>query len=292
MNLNQLKYIVTVADEMNISRAAKKLFVSQPSLSQSIKNIEEELGTKIFERSPFKVTYAGEVYVSWARDILSSSLQIKQKIADISEQKNIKFVIGISPHRSTYILPPVIKKFKLLYPKSEIFVEEYPTSILQRMMDRGKLDLLIDVTNPDTISFESIPLFDENILLDIPLSWNINQKEVDIAILKDKPFIMLSEKQSIGKLGRELCMKSGFSPEIFLECHNIETAHALVRQNLGATFVPEMFTKFDKENSNYCLIKDFKSDRKICAIYNKKKYLPVALRDFIKVLKIVINEEF
>ena len=131
MNLNQLKYIVAIADELNISKAAQKLYVSQPSLSQCVQNIERELGTKIFDRSttPLKITYAGDVYINWARKILNSTEEINRQIADISGLKNIKLSIGISPYRSTCILPPVIKQFKKLYPDCYIVVEEHPTTV-------------------------------------------------------------------------------------------------------------------------------------------------------------------
>lgn len=81
MNTNQLKYVVTVADEMSFSRAAQKLYISQPSLSQSIQLLEKELGVLIFSRKPLKLTYAGEIFIDWAKKVLSSGTQIKQRIA-------------------------------------------------------------------------------------------------------------------------------------------------------------------------------------------------------------------
>ena len=71
MNINQIKQVLTVAEERNFTNAAKKLFISQPSLSKSIKLLEEELGIKLFERNPIKPTYAGEIFISKAKKILS-----------------------------------------------------------------------------------------------------------------------------------------------------------------------------------------------------------------------------
>ena len=218
MNLNQLKYIVAIADELNISKAAQKLFVSQPSLSQCVQNVERELGTKIFDRSttPLKITYAGEVFIKWARKTLNSTEEINRKIADISGLKNIKLSIGISPYRSTCILPPVITEFKKLYPQCYIVVEEHPTTILHSMMDEGKIDILIDTPHHNTIDYTSIPLIKENILLDVPKDWNIKGDEVELSEFADKPFVMLANEQLLGRISRDLCLQNGFEPKISL----------------------------------------------------------------------------
>lgn len=287
MNLNQLKYIVAIADEFNISKAAQKLFVSQPSLSQCVQNVERELGTKIFDRSttPLKITYAGEVFIKWARKTLNSTEEINRKIADISGLKNIKLSIGISPYRSTCILPPVITEFKKLYPQCYIVVEEHPTTILHSMMDEGKIDILIDTPHHNTIDYTSIPLIKENILLDVPKDWNIKGDEVELSEFADKPFVMLANEQLLGRVSRDLCLKNGFEPKISLECHTVETAHAFVAEGLGVSFVPELFVKYwNKKDTNYYKIKNCKPVREFCVVYDNRKYLPLAVQDFIKVL--------
>lgn len=287
MNLNQLKYIVAIADELNISKAAQKLFVSQPSLSQCVQNVERELGTKIFDRSttPLKITYAGEVFIKWARKTLNSTEEINRKIADISGLKNIKLSIGISPYRSTCILPPVITEFKKLYPQCYIVVEEHPTTILHSMMDEGKIDILIDTPHHNTIDYTSIPLIKENILLDVPKDWNIKGDEVELSEFADKPFVMLANEQLLGRISRDLCLQNGFEPKISLECHTVETAHAFVAEGLGVSFVPELFVKYwNKKDTNYYKVKNCQPVREFCVVYDNRKYLPLAVQDFIKVL--------
>ncbi len=293
MNINQLKYIVTIADELNISKAAEKLYVSQPSLSQCIASVEKDLGTKLFERNrtPLKITYAGEMYINWARGVLNSYDDIHKVITDISEQKNIKLVIGISPYRSTCILPKVIKQFKQKYPESYIVVEEHPTTMLHSIMDEGKMDLLIDTPHPNTIDYTSIPLIKENILIDVPKSWNIKGEEVNLSEFVEKPFVMLAHEQLLGRISRDLCIKNGFEPKILLECHTVETAHAFVAQGLGASFVPELFVKhWDKKDTNYYRIKNCQAVREFCVIYDNKKYLSEPAKYFIKILNDFLHQ--
>lgn len=287
MNLNQLKYIVTIADELNITKASQKLYVSQPSLSQCIQSIEQELGAKIFERNttPLKITYAGEVYINWARGILNSTEDIKKQISDISGNKSTKLIIGISPYRSTCILPPVIKELKKEYPNCTIIVEEHPTTILHTMMEEGQIDILIDTPHPNTLDYTSIPLIKENILIELPKSWEIEGEEISISKLSEKPFIMLSKIQLLGKISRDLCNKNGFSPKVIIECHTVETAHSLVNQGLGATFIPELFIKnLGKRATKFYKIKGFQPVRDFCVIYDNRKYLSSVMKYFIKIL--------
>ncbi len=295
MNFNQLQYIVTVAEEKNISRAAQKLFISQPSLSQCIQNIEQEYHIKLFDRSktPLKLTYAGEVFVDWAKNVLFSAEQLKQQMSDISKEKSFKLVIGISPYRSTYVLPPVIGELKSKYPDCHIVIEEHPTTILHELFEDRKIDILIDTPHPDTVAYTSIPLINEDILLGVPSDWHVNVIQQDVYPLinlsefKDKPFILLSKEQLFGKLARNLCLKNGFKPVVALECHNIETAYSMVKEKNGVTFVPEMFVKYQKPDSDvkYYKIKGFEPERQFCVIYSNERYLPEAAKDFIEILR-------
>lgn len=282
MNFNQLKYIVTVAKEKNITAAAKKLFVSQSSLSQTIKNVEKEYKTKLFETdtTPIKVTFAGEIFVNWAIKILKSEEEIKEEIERITTDNEIKIVVGMATHRCIYVLPAVIKQFKKEFPRSLIVVKEYPTPTLEKMLLNGELDLLVDIENPDTYSYKNILLKKEKILLDIPDKYLTVGDE--LYAFKGVPFIMLSKEQMLGRTARELCKKYKFEPKISVECKNIETAHSLVQQGLGVTFVPELFAKYN--NGHFIELKSLDVTRHICAIYENKNS-SVALDRFVQILK-------
>lgn len=292
MNINQLKYVVTIAEELNITKAAKRLFVSQSSLSQSIKNIEKELKIKLFETNvtPLKLTYAGEVYVAWAKKMLESQDEIIEKLEEISTQSDVRIIVGVASHRSISILPQVIKIFKNEFPHSFIIIKEYPTPILHKMLEEEELDLLLDISNSDIVSYSSELLMEEEIFLDIPKEFKQNAKSVNLSDLKDFPFILLSKEQMIGKLARELCQKCKFEPNISVECRNIETAHELVKQGMGITFVPELFAKNNEnEKTNFSKIKNFLPSRPISAIYSNRAKSD-ALRRFIGILKDTLNK--
>lgn len=292
MNTNQLKYVVIIAEELNITKAAKRLFISQSSLSQAIKNIEKELKIKLFETNvtPLKLTYAGEVYVAWAKKTLASQEDIMEKLEEISTNSDIRIIVGVASHRSISILPQVIQKFKQEFPHSFIVIKEYPTPILHKMLEKEELDLLLDVSNSDIVSYSSELLKNEEIYLDIPKTFKTKSENVNLAEFKDCDFILLSKEQMLGKLARELCKKCKFEPKISVECRNIETAHELVKQGLGISFVPELYAKNNQDRlTNYVKITPFLPTRPISAIFSNKVKSKAFTR-FLEILKDTLNK--
>lgn len=292
MNINQLKYIVTIAEELNITKAAKRLFISQSSLSQAIKNIEKELKIKLFETNvtPLKLTYAGEVYVAWAKKTLSSQEDILEKLEEISTNSDIRIIVGVASHRSISILPQVIKDFKQEFPHSLIVIKEYPTPILHKMLEKEELDLLLDISNPNIVSYSSELLKEEEIYLDIPKNLYKDCNSVNLADLKDSDFILLSKEQMLGKLARELCKKCKFEPKISVECRNIETSHELVKRGLGIALIPELYAQNNMDGlTNYVKITPFLPTRPISAIYSNK-VKSRAFKRFIEILKDTLNK--
>lgn len=299
MNINQLKYLLTVAEEMSFSKAAQKLFISQPSLSQSIQLLEREYGVQFFTRKPLRLTYAGEIFIDWAKKVLASEAQVEQRISDIAVNKDVKLVVGMSPYRSTYLLPPVISKFREEFPQCKLLMEEHPSDMLQAFLDDDKVDLLIDIPNPDTYLYQSHIISEEKILLAVPASWDfeINNDrlypEISLLQLRDRPFIFLTKNQQIGKISRNLCMQCGLEPKVVLECHNIETAYSMILAGIGASFIPELFVqhyiKDNLKNVKFFEIKDFYPKREIAVIYSREKYLTKAAKRFVEILKETIN---
>ena len=136
MDLKELDYIVTVANEGSISRAAEKLFMAQSSLSQAVRLFEQDLGTPIFVRTARGVrpTSAGEAFIFHARQILQQYQEARSEASDIENLKGGTVIFGISTYRGTYLLPPVLKKFHALYPRVHVEICEMD-SIEQMWID-------------------------------------------------------------------------------------------------------------------------------------------------------------
>lgn len=145
MDFRELQYVITVADCQNITQAAKQLYISQPSLSYALGQIEKEVGAKLFDRSqqPIVLTDAGRIYVKGAREILQKRTDIKNRLADLREGQGAKISLGIPAERAGYMLPAIINRFRAKFPDSEFFIKEAGTEELMEMLKNNKVTFLI-----------------------------------------------------------------------------------------------------------------------------------------------------
>ena len=150
MDLKELEYVVAIADEGGISRAAERLYMAQSSLSQFLARYETELGTKLFVRTGTGVrpTGAGEVFVRGARDMLRQYQQVKAELkeAEVAHSGVIHF--GISSFRGSALLPPVLKRFRTQYPRVDVVLHEHNSNVLNRKTAAGELDLALVALPP------------------------------------------------------------------------------------------------------------------------------------------------
>lgn len=142
MKYNILHYIITVSEEENFTKAAKKLYITQPSLSQIIKNEEDRLGVLLFERNrPITLTPAGHEYVLWARQVLALNKKMEIRLNEFSTNKISVIKIGILPECSAFILPIPLKEFRENNPDAIIQINELSNSDLQKVLKTLNLTL-------------------------------------------------------------------------------------------------------------------------------------------------------
>lgn len=305
MNWNQLQYIVTTAQEGSVTRAAQRLFISQPSLTLSIQNLEKELGIKIFEKSrgTLSLTYAGRLYYDWALSTLHSRERLEKRFTDIREQRSFQIRLGISPHRSAILLPPVLERFYDCFPDAEISLEERPTYQLRTMLEEEKLDLMIDVPHPDSLTYQNTVLAREHLVLAVPETFLKKLPEIPreacmftmdpegktdriipIQSFSAFPFFMLGEPQNLAALSRRIYERAGFLPSTRLVCSGITTALALTEKQLGLVLAPEIYSHpgYAREGIRFFRMAPGMAGeldvRQICLVFRKDLYLHAGLR--------------
>ena len=145
MEFRQMKYILTLAETRNMTRAAEKLYISQPALSHYLKCVEDELGAQLFDRStaPMSLTYAGRCYVERARAILLENEQLKRQMRDITQHMSGKLTIGTSRDRASYMMPRILPEFAALYPGIEIEVYTASGKKLFEELRTGRVDMVL-----------------------------------------------------------------------------------------------------------------------------------------------------
>ncbi len=306
MNTRQLKYVLAVAEEKNFSKAAKKLFIAQPSLSQYIQKLEEELGVELFDRttSPIRLTYAGDIYVKSAAKILDFEKQLSQQMHDVVNSQKGRLIIGVSPYRSTYLVPESLGIFHKKFPEIEIVLVEKINAELEYLVLKGEVDIAFTALPVKKEEFDYEPIMTEDIILAVPrkdydskLTSTPNDNNftpVNLRKFKDASFITLNSDQMMHKLTMSLCKQAGFKPKIILECRGIDAAHAMVTAGIGVTFVPSTLIKYGNfmKHPHYYTIDDIFPKREVSVIYRKNRYLSKAALAFISILKSTLSKTF
>ncbi|WP_097004217.1 LysR family transcriptional regulator [Lacrimispora amygdalina] len=258
MTSRELLYVKTVADEKSISQAAKKLFIAQPSLSQSLQRIEDSLATKLFNRTSagLTLTYAGERYYQVACKILKIYDDFETEVSDINNLKTGRIQMGITNHLSTIILPAVLPEFKKNCPQIELSICEEITGKLESRLLAGELDFAIlhapkEMTNPQLYNeILSRDPFIIALAASHPLVKKAIKKEgspypvLDLKLLKNEPFIMVHKQQRIRQVTDAILNKARINqPNIIITLKNYETALGLAGQGLGVTLLPDDYAR-------------------------------------------------
>jgi DNA-binding transcriptional LysR family regulator len=245
VELRQLRYVVTVADQLHFGRAAGQLGIAQPSLSQQIKNLEIELGVRLFERDTRRValTEAGQAYVQEARAILAR-VHDAALVAQRAERGEVgRLSLGFVGFAALDTLPPLIGAFRRKFPDVLLRLHELSNENQIRGVLDGTLDVGI-VREPATttrIRFQST--FRDVQVVALPASHRLaTQKQVKLRDLRDDPFIMTPRDNGFALYERIIgaCVKAGFSPKIAQEAVMMMTGLGLVAAEVGVAIVPSL----------------------------------------------------
>lgn len=304
MNSKELLYVKTVADEQNISRAAKKLFMAQPSLSQSIQRIEEAVGTPLFNRTPtgLTLTFSGEQYYQMATQILKIYEDFEMTISDINNLKTGRIQFGITNHLGTLVLTKVLPKFQNICSHVELKIYEENSTDLEKMLLAGKLDFCImhapqsnrsQLLEYDTMTHDPFVIA---LSKDHPLIKKAVKKDgypypvLDLKLLKDEPFLMLHRTQRIRQIVDIVLSRADIrQPHIPLTLRNFETAQLLAAQGLGVTLVPLQYSHITSYSEHtpalLCIDRNYDVGWDMCIVTQAEHFLSKADQLFIRMVK-------
>lgn len=259
INFLNLEYFLAAAEELNFTRAAKRLYISQQSLSNHISNMEKEFDVVLFNRtSPLTLTYAGQALKVRARELLDLKDETYREIADIKDFSTGQLSIGVSHTRGRFILPEILPVYQSEFPGIELHLIEGNSSELANDLLHGNIDLMIDLLPFTAENVDTVPICQEEILLVVP---NAVLKKVhpeqaeelrhkleqgaDVRLLENCPFVLLNKGNRVRTIADEIFEDAQVTPQIVLETENIETALALSVKGMGITFYPRMFMSQD-----------------------------------------------
>lgn len=253
MTITQLHYVLAVAEHQNFTKAAQKVFVTQPTLSMQIQKLEDELDVQIFDRSkkPIQLTETGRKIVQQARNIVNESDRI-QDIVD--QQKGFVggvFRLGIIPTVMPTLLPMFLNNFIRKYPKVKLKIEELHTEDMTEKLRDGHLDAGIAATPLEIPSIKEHVLYYEPFVGYIPSGHRLAKKErIEVTDLEINDILLLEEGHCFKDGILNLCKATRtFDGDHFqLESGSFETMTKLANEGLGMTLLPYLHTLDIKES--------------------------------------------
>lgn len=251
MDLKEQRYVCVLAEAGSLTRAAEKLYISQPALSVYLNNLEKRLGVSLFDRVGKKLvpTYAGERYIEHARQMLNIEQHFKAEMAEIFSENSGKLRLGLAQRRSLHLIPPLIARFEKEWPQVEVEILDGNLTQLNQQMREYKIDLLILNSEDTDETMETRLMFKEEFLLAVPPVHPLNEKSIYVpgsryrkihpGDLSGHRLILQTEQQSSRILQDEILQRHHVVPEHIRVIRSIETGIQMVAEGLGVSFVRE-----------------------------------------------------
>lgn len=286
---------MAVCQELHFTRAAEKLGIAQPSLSQQIRLLEHEIGTPLFDRIGKKtmMTEAGRTLLHHSYNVFHELSQAKAAISEIQGLERGTLKIGALLTVVNYLLPPTVIGFHRSYPNVELSILGLRTGDIYDGLLQNELDLGIVFLPMEHDELESIPLYKENLALAAPVDHPIaEQPFVTLDILKEVPSILLPSTYFMRQLINEKCRSFEFAPRPVMEMTTMESIINMVSKGVGVTILPKAYLEYiDNKQIRMIPIQDPVLTTQISVVYRKNKYLCAASRVFMEQLITTVKSE-
>jgi len=287
MELHQLRYFCAVADTGSFSRAAEQSHVSQPSLSQQILKLEDELGARLFDRlgRSVRLTELGKTFLPRARSVLR---ELEAARGDVVEQKGSiggSVTVGAIPTVAPYLLPPVLTAFSKKYSQVQLTVIEEITPFLLDRLRAGAVDVAVLALPIRGHEFESFPLLTEPLFAVLPQKHKLARRQsISLKDVRKEPFLLLRDGHCFRENALAACDRARVHPQIVFESGQFSSLLGMVGAGMGVSLIPEMAVD-KKSGCRYVSVSDPEATRTIGAVVLRGRSQTRAHLSFLSLLR-------
>ncbi|MDD3252864.1 MAG: LysR family transcriptional regulator [Lachnospiraceae bacterium] len=299
MNKTDMYNISIIAEEGSLSRASSRLFISQPALSRCLQKVEEELGEKLFRRTPagLTLTYSGECFLNSAYKILKYYNDLEMEFCEINNMRKGTLNLGSAEKVATMILPQILPAYQKIYPSIKINLLEYNSYLLEEKLINGSIDIatLCLPIKSDKIDYEIF--YQDPLYLAIPGDYPVHQYAVykdgikgpflDIRHVMDYNFILTNKHKKTRQAAEQIIQQAGII-QPYMVSQSIETVIGFVANGMGISIVPQIYTRIYNTGDR---IKYYHIDGvsqaywSMAVAYCKDNSLTKPAKEFLKLLK-------
>lgn len=295
MDTRQFEYILAVAEESYISKAAERLCISQPTLSQFVSRLERELGVSLFRRTRngFMPTPEGEIVIDGARKIVAMKNEIMEKIAPFAESKQNRIIVGLTPGRSVELFSSFMPEFCRAEPNIEVQIIEAPITNIEELIRHGYIDLALISLGSDDEQLTGESFGSEEILFTVnrehPLArrrgenGNDPPRSIVPSEIARETFILSKKGYRLRAVVDAYLERFGIAPAIRMESPEIPLSCNMIRHGLGVGFTPAPFAERNTDLVFFRLEPPLHWD--FGAVYRKNLRLSDQARRFIDIAK-------
>ncbi len=286
MELRHLRYFLAVAESLSYTRAADTLHLTQPTLSQQIKQLEQDLDTVLFDRvgRTIRLTAAGEVFRQHAERALKEITTARSALDELEGLAHGSLTIGVFQSFNSSLLPPILAEFSASHPGIRVSVRQLPARDMEDLLTKGKLDIGIAYSPTVSDRMEIEELFDEPMMLVVGKKHPYSRRpEIHVDQLRDQPLILLTPEFPSRQLLSQWFDAAGFQPRITIEINSTDAILATVKCSRLATIQTERMAKVVPGLS--CIRLKPRLTRTVAILWHRDSYRSAAARAFAAMIK-------
>jgi len=292
VEVHQLAYFESVSRHLHFTRAAEELNVAQPSVSQQIRKLEDELGTPLFHRMKRNValTEAGTLFLRHTRAILQQLEEARVEVQELSGLRRGSLAVGAPPSVGTHLLPKALAAFSRKHPGISLTFREAGSRTLVKLLEDGELDLAVVIQPIRHPVLETMPLLEEELLLAVPRTHRLatRTRRVKLGELATEPFVLLREgAYDIRDQTLAACRKVGFEPNVALDGGEMDSVLRFVAEGLGIAILPEMVLgDVDPRTGPVAVrLQSPRLTRTLVLARRRDRYFSAAAQEFMRMLR-------
>ena len=296
MTDKQYRYVITLAHEGSFSKAADTLNITQPSLSQYIKKIENEIGLELFERTngDLRITDAGKIYIEAGQKILDIEHMMQNSLTDLTAFKTGSLIIGAAPYRAASMMPVIASSFLKLRPGMHLIVREGTTAELVEGMEHGEYDLALTLLPIDKRLYHYEKVVEEELILAVPSSHppfpvkavkNRRYPAVDARVLDNQRLVMLTASQFMQRQLENLLIDYHLTVHPAAIVKSLEAQIEMVKADVGIALMPSGIERFCRDDSvTFYSFMDELPKREVVVMWRKDKKLSKVAEELKEVI--------